>query len=283
MKLSTIQTDTVRVVALMAGLSLAISARATVPISDLPDFDNLPNFAQLGNNIVVDGGTVNGNLGVSAGGDLSRTAPATINGDLYLAPGVANSGSGRVTTSIFTGQNLSVDQAAVFSASAGLSGLTPDTVYSSSQTGPFTFNVPVGEVYVVNFNNGLDLNSGSTITLTGGGSLVLNIAHSLSFSGATSGIFGDPANVFINYTGTSAMDMSLATVNGQFFMPDAAATMTGGILNGGVFSGNSLVTLDGLQTINAMPVPEPGVMVLISAGLASLLLARHRFGLKSSI
>src|SRR5215469_3601185 len=100
MKPTMIQTNTVRAITLLAGLSLATSAKATVPVSDLPDFDNLPNFAQLGNQLQYANNTINGNVGVSDGGTLLRNSiNNTINGDLHVGNGATSTGGGTTTGS----------------------------------------------------------------------------------------------------------------------------------------------------------------------------------------
>lgn len=269
--------------ALIAGFSVAISSKATVPTSDLPDFDNLPNFAQLGNDLNENDGDVYGNVGVSEGGTISIGAPSTINGDLYLATGATQSGPGAVTGTTFTGVSLSTEQSTVFTASADLANLTPDQVVSGDQTTGLSIDVAPGEVYVLNLNGGLDLNN-QNITLTGGGDLVLNIGNTFSLTGSAS-IDGPAQNIFVNYTGGNTVDTHVGdTVNGQVFIPNAPASLDG-VWNGGVFSGNLEASLLSAGTINAVPVPEPGVMALISASLvASLLLVRRRLdGMKRSV
>src|SRR5215469_13897443 len=97
MKLPIIQSNVMCAVALVGGLSLAMSARATVPISDLPDFDNLPNFGLLGNNISSATASVNGNVGVSDGGTLNGAGFFTINGDFFAGNGATTIVPGTVT------------------------------------------------------------------------------------------------------------------------------------------------------------------------------------------
>ena len=274
MRLQTIQTNTVRVIAI-AGLSLAISSKATVPISDLPDFDNLDNFAQLGNQLNNGNDTINGNSGVSEGGLSTLASLSTINGNVYVGNGATFSNSGHVTGSTFTGQDLTTEQNTVFSASEGLDALTPDQIVSSLQTGSLSFNVPAGQVYVVDLNGGLSLNS-ANITLTGTGLLVLNILGSFNLGG-TASILGNASNIFINYLGSNTGNSSQHDViDGQVFIPNASANL-GGTWNGGIFSGNQTITMLNAATINAVPIPEPGTMALAATGGLSILLLRLRF------
>lgn len=275
MKLTTIHRNTMRVLALVGGFSLATSAKATIPVSDLPDFDNLPNFGLLGNNLSSDTASVNGNVGVSDGGSLTGPGPFTVNGDLYVGDGATTSVPGTVTGTTFTGQDLTTEQNTVFSASEGLSALTPDEVINSLETGPLTFDVPAGQVYVVNLNGGLNLSGGNGITVTGGGGLVLNIGTGFTMTSGAS-ITGPAPNIFINYTGSSTADLSTALINGQLLIPSTTADLAAGTVNGGVFTGNSNVNLSLGQVINPVPVPEPGAMALAVMGGISMIILRRR-------
>lgn len=275
MKHPTIHKNAARVIAVVGGLSLAMSSRA-VPVSSLPDFDNLGNYAQLGNQLRNAASTVNGNVGVSDGGSLTTTAFNTINGNLYVGDGASTSGPGTVTGSTFTGVDLTTEQNTVFSASEGLSALSPDEIINSLETGPLSFNVPAGEVYVVNLNGGLNLTGPNGITVTGGGALVLNVGTSFAMSSAATIIGPDASNIFINYTGTSLANLSGADINGQLFFPSAPATFSGGVVNGGVFGGNPAITLTASATINAVPVPEPGAMALAAMGGICTIILRRR-------
>src|SRR5215469_18533770 len=111
MKLPINQSNALRLLsirmALITGFSVAISAKATVPATDLPNFDGLPNFAQLGNNITEHNATVNGNVGVSSGGLLDLDNPGTINGNVFQATGATFNETGHLNGSLFTGQDLS--------------------------------------------------------------------------------------------------------------------------------------------------------------------------------
>lgn len=275
MKLTTIHRNAMRVLALAGGLSVAISAKALTPVSALPDFDNLPNFAQLGNNLSSDTASVNGNVGVSDGGSLTGPGHFTINGDLFVGNGATTSVPSTVTGSTFTGVDLITEQSTVFSASEGLAALSPDEVINTLQTGSLSFDVPAGQVYVVNLNGGLNLSDGNAIKVTGGGGLVLNIGAGFTMAGGAT-ITGPPSNIFINYTGSSTADLSTALINGQLFIPSASTDLSAGAVNGGVFTGNSNINLSLGQVINAVPVPEPGSMLLAAIGGFSVIILRRR-------
>lgn len=275
MKSPTIKSITVPLlrIALIAGSCLAISSKAEVPQSDLPNFDGLGNFAQLGNSITVHNATVNGNEGISSGGAFDLDTPGTVNGNLYQATGATATLAGTLNGSLFPNQNLSTDQSTVFSASVNLATLIPDETITGDQTSPLSFDVPAGEVEVIDLNGGLNLKHSDDITLTGGGDLVLNIMGSFTLQDAAS-IVGSPSDIFVNYEGTSAVTTDENDlVDGQLFFPDAEADLKSTFF-GGIYSGDPNVELLANATLNAVPLPEPGSVVLVSAALASLLFWR---------
>ena len=279
MKLPAIQTNVPRQtwmrLALISVFSLAISAKATIPAADLPNFDNLANFAQLGNQITEHNATVNGNVGVSSGGLLDLDNPGTINGNVFQATGATVDLAGDLNGSLFTGQNLTTDQATVFSASAGLNALPAVQDISADQTSPLSFDVPAGQVEVVDLNGGLDLKHSDDITLTGGGDLVLNISGSFTLQDQAS-ILGGASNIFINYLGTAAVTSDENNiVDGQIFIPNAEADLKSTFF-GAIYSGDQNVELLANGTLNAEPLPEPGTIALAALGGLSMIVLRHR-------
>lgn len=255
---------------LFACFALAISAKATLPSSDLPNLGPFGNLAELGNQLEDAQGTING-VGVFTPWELNFTNPATIgvNGEFYMTGNAGSTGITVVNGTVFSGQAMSLEQGQLLSDSSALAALTPDQTTSANQATALDFDVPSGQVEVVDFNGGLNLND-QNITLTGGGALVLNIEGSFSL-GASAGILGDPDNIYINYEGTSPITTGAgATIDGLVFDPNASANLDG-TWNGGVYGGWNTITLDPGPGVT--PVPEPGSMVLISIGLASLLLA----------
>lgn len=280
MKLPIFRTNTPRLplmrMALIAGFSLAISAKATVPDTDLPDFDNLPNFSLLGNQLNAIDTTINGNAGVSENGLLNLEAPSTINGDVSIGNGATLTGPGQITGNIFASQDLTTEQNTVFTASEVLDALPADLVISGNQTAALSFAPPAGEVEVVDLNGGLNLND-QNISMNGDGTLVLNVLGSFSLTG-TASILGNAQNVFINYLGTSTMvTTGLPSIEGQVFIPNAAADLEGTV-NGAVYSGDGTISFLSTSTLNGNPVPEPATIVLAAMSGLSTILLRHRFG-----
>ena len=264
----------VRRLPLVLCLSLAMSTRATVPSSDLPDLGSLQNFVEFGNQQADSLATINGNVGLSRGGTLDFTAPATINGNLYLNTPVTFNDMGVITGTTFTGQNLVTEQDTVISASRALAALPADETITENQTTALNFDVPAGQVEVVDLNGGLTLNY-QNISLTGGGSLVLNIEGSFSLNGSA-GILGNPANTYINYLDGSPITADVAsTIDGMLFDADVDADLDGTV-NGSIYGGDGTITIDSGGTVNADPVPEP--KELMFSGLAAFLvhMARRR-------
>lgn len=265
----------IRSLPLVACFSLAISTRATVLTADLPNLDSLPNFAEFANQQVDDLATVNGTVGVSFGGMLDLTKPATINGNLDLNTTAKLTQDGVITGATLNNQNLSTEESDFISAAAALAALTPDETLTAGQTAALSFNVPAGQVEVVDLVGGLDLNY-QNVTLTGGGDLVLNIDKSFTLDGSAS-IVGNPSNIFINYEGTTPITTHVAdTIDGLVFDADGGGNLDG-TWNGSIFGGTGTITLNSGTFINGItPVPEPGPMVLILMGFAALLLHHAR-------
>jgi len=110
----------------------AFEANATTSFSQLPDMSQLTPFATFGNSYAYSSVTVNGDAGISSGGNINVAGPSTVNGNLYLGSGATRTGPGTVTGTTFSGsdilngRNLTAAQQQVFTASSTFAGLTPD-------------------------------------------------------------------------------------------------------------------------------------------------------------
>lgn len=238
MKPRIFQTNLACVWCAIASFSLAIPAKATLPSSDFPDLGSLGALAELGHPLL----------------EIPDTTTNTSFTRLTVVYGT-----------VFSDLALASDQSQVLSASSALAALAPDQTISANQTAALAFDVNPGQVEVVDLDGGLNLNSRS-ITLGGGGILVLNIEGSFSLDG-TAGIFGNPNDIYINYEGNNAITTGIAsTIDGLVLDPSASAVLKGN-LNRGFY---------GTLAPNDPPVvPEPGPIALISMALASLLLVRR--------
>jgi hypothetical protein len=262
----------IRRLLLIAGCAAAVSAHATLPLSVLPGLGPLVNFTEFGNQQVDNLATINGNVGVSAGGMLDLMAPAVINGNLSLATTATLNQMGVINGTTFNNQDLATEQDTVISVSRALAALPADETISANQTTGLNFDVPAGQVEVVNLNGGLNLNY-QNITLTGGGALVLNIEGAFSLNGSAS-ILGNPANIYINYLDGSPITADVAsTVDSMLFDANEDANLSG-LWTGSINGGDGTITIDSGGTLNE--VPEPKELVL--GGFASVLchLARRR-------
>jgi hypothetical protein len=257
---------------LVVCFAAAISAEAALPLSALPGLGPLINFTEFGNQQVDNLATINGNVGVSAGGMLDLMAPATINGNLSLATTATLNQMGVINGTKFNNLNLTTEQDTVISVSRALAALPADETIGINQTTGLNFDVPAGQVEVVNLNGGLNLNY-QNITLTGGGALVLNIEGAFSLNGSAS-ILGNPANIYLNYLDGSPITADVAsTVDGMLFDANEDANLSG-LWTGSINGGDGTITIDSGGTLNE--VPEPKYLVL--AGFASFLshFARRR-------
>jgi hypothetical protein len=266
MKLLIFQTNTLRLplmrMALITSCSLAMSVKAQPPLTGFVEFGN-----QLSNNL----STVNGNVGVSAGGTFDLTTPSTVNGNVYTGTGATFNEMGLVTGATFNDQDLSSQQSGIFSDSSSLAGIPPNQTITGNQTMALNFNVPAG-AQIVNLTGGLNLDN-QNITLTGPGTLILNVQGSFSLTGSAS-ILGNPANILINYLGLSPATTESGTIDGKFLDPNAPATLFGTTVVGGVYGGGSLITLTDGATIDV--VPEPASIALAAMGGISMIILRHR-------
>jgi hypothetical protein len=117
--------------------------------------------------------------------------------------------------------------------------------------------------------------------------LVLNVSGSLSLVGTASILATNPSNVFINYTGTGAVNTHVGdTIDGFTFIPNGSATLDGGFV-GGLYGGNGEITLmSGATLEHVTPVPEGSTLWLVVAvGLFAgiVIVRRARSGVKQPL
>lgn len=271
----TLFTKSVNRIAVAAAIVISVfsatRATASSQLSDLPDFSSLTPYTVFGNCIVLNLATVNGNVGISANGSFTMSAPSFINGRLDVAPGVTTKidDPSHITLGINTGVDLSAAQALVFSASNVLKNLPADYTLGNVTTAQ-TF-ASVEPVTVIDVNN-VTLGGSNNITLTGGPNdfFVLNISGNLALTGSS--IIGagniDPSHILINLTTTS--DLGTAAhignvLNGSVLIPFATATFHS--MNGATFAGNGCITFMSGATIEGVPfVPEASTTSLLAFG-----------------
>jgi hypothetical protein len=255
--------------------------QATVPASSLPNVDLLTGYAEFGNQEDESLVTINGNVGVSSNGTLHVFAPSVINGDVYIDAGATfhndKSDNSNIHGTIFTGLDLSATQDQVFSASSGFSSLAADQSFGTLNSAQ-NFSATAGTAYVVDVGS-LSLNNVS-INFTGAGYLVLNVTNAFSLGGTAAIVASDPTHVFVNYTGTSALQTHVGdSIDGYLFIPSADATLDGTFF-GGLYGGEGTISLmSGAVVTNVVPEPMTASLfifgMLLAAGLGIARRRRH--------
>jgi choice-of-anchor A domain-containing protein len=176
--------------------------------------------------------TVTGDVAASSGVNLKLQSPATVNGNIYLAPSVTFTNGGQVNGSIFTNQaQLAQCRQDAIDASAQGAALPPNFTYPKITTNT-TIN-GVSGLNVVKVTGDINL-SGSQLTLSGPADafFVVNVAGKIKLSG-TGGIFAGGAmpssHLLINMTGSGS---NLDTHVGNTIQGTLLGPRTGGALNG---------------------------------------------------
>jgi hypothetical protein len=247
-----------------------------VPSSALPDISLLSGYTEFGNAEMESLVTINGNVGVSSGGDLNLMAPSTINGNVYVSSGATFQHAGTVSGSVFTGQDLAANQSQVFSASTTLGGLAPNYTFATLSTLQ-NFSATAGNVTVVNVG-ALNLNN-VNINFTGSGYLVINVTGSFSMGGTAGILAADPTHVFVNYTGTSTLNTHVGdSVDGYLFVPNAAGNLDGTFF-GGLYGGDGALTLLSGATLRSQSTSVPdatssALLLLLACGF--VVIARRK-------
>jgi hypothetical protein len=243
----------------------AFTAKAVVPLADLPDISLLRPYAEFGNQESDFGGEIFGDVGVSSGGNLQLSS--YMSGNVFVASGATVQGRPAYGT-VFTDQNLTATQNQVFSASSAFSRLPADRTFSTL-TSDQSFSAPAGTALVVDVTN-LDLIN-QYIDFSGSGDLVLNVSGSFNLEGIGATIFGDYSNVFVNYTGSSTLQMSGgAAIAGALFIPTADATLGVRLIGDGLYAGTGIINLESTGAVSRAigPVPEgPTAFLLAVVGL----------------
>jgi hypothetical protein len=165
---------------------------------------NNPNATQKA---TFSGATVTGDVAASSGVTLALNSASTVNGNVYLAPGVTFTNQGHVNGTVFTNQSqLAQCRQDAINASAQAAALLPNFTYAKISTNT-TIN-GVSGLNVVKVSSDISL-GGSTNNLTLSGPqdafFVVNVGKKLSLSGnaAVRTAGGMPSNhLLINMTGS---------------------------------------------------------------------------------
>ena len=145
----------------LAALCLVVlstmTAKAVTPFTT-PDA-LLMHYAQFGNSEDESLVTVNGDVGVSAGGSLHVFSPSVINGDVYIDQNATFTDDKKDYSNIhgnrFYNQNLTAEQNQVLSSSAYLSSLPtdPGETFTNLKTAMSFSNNIANTALVVNIAN----------------------------------------------------------------------------------------------------------------------------------
>jgi choice-of-anchor A domain-containing protein len=191
---------------------------------------NSPNATQTG---TFSNTTVNGDVAASSGVTLKLMAPATVNGNLYLAPGATLSNGGHVNGTIFSNRSqLAQCGLDAINASAQGAALPPNYTFTNITTNR-TIN-GISGLNVVNVTGDINLGSSNRLTLSGPADafFVVNVGGKIKLGGS-GGIFVGGAmpqsHLLINITGSGQL---LSTHVGNTIQGTLLGPRVGGSLNG---------------------------------------------------
>jgi hypothetical protein len=272
-------------IVVMLVLSIFAPPATAATYSDLPDLSLVDDFVLFGFKLNLHNVTVNGNVGVLAGGSLALESPSTITGDLSLGAGVTTSGGGypgNVNGTIYSPVDLSAVSSQVVTASNQVAALTPDATYTA-WTSALTI-ASTGDVNVINVTN-VNLNSQS-VTFTGGPDdyFLINVFGSFDLGGSGGILAGagmDPSRMIINIVGTGAKITTKIDneVNGTMLVPSRQMefhSVSGAVYGDGnnlemKFQSGASIYYDPFT-----PVPIPGAVWLLGSGLIGLVAMGRR-------
>lgn len=264
----------------------------------------LTNAANSVRRLVVDGGTT-----TEAYVDINAALTATEAVEVIAGARLSVNAALTTPSLVINGTRVTMLAGASLPSATRIS-MTSGTVYAPSDTTPFTLGAGQAlegtgtALYQWNFVDGATLEPGEgvgTLTLTsidlsGGGNMIWQLG---TLKDAVDGVAGtDWDEVALASTGTltlggtSQLTLDLSAVDGpnsgnsfwttahSWLIADVTAATTGGFASiaGGVYPAGVFSTsvVDNDVFLNFAPVPEPGIMVLLAAGVTFLVIrSRH--------
>lgn len=209
------------------GISLtSISAAGADIVIDGPiDLGTAETFGVLAYNTVTDAGTstINGDVGIYPGNAL--TGSTTINGNTYLADGVA--------------EQAQIDLSTAYNVAASLTStaVAPDLVGLTLVPG--AYSTPLGELALTgNLNLDAGGDASAVWVFQAASTLTIGSSAAITFSGGASG-----CNVFWQ-VGSSATILGGASFAGTVMADQAITAVTGATIEGRLLAKNAAVTLD---------------------------------------
>lgn len=226
-------------------------------------------------------GNLTGAVGVNDFGQLVLSGGADVLGEVFLGTGATVSLSGGATTGTVhqdAAANALLDEARAdaLAAASAASDLLGNAI--ADITTNFTLAAP--GVYDL---AKIDLNSGETLTLSGGANdyFVFNISGQLKLNSdshvvLSGGLTWD--NVLFNIEGTSDVSINGSSITGIILSPYAKGVFVNidGLLVGEFIGGNDISFASGARIVNnyAPPVPESGstfaLLLLAGVGLTAV-------------
>ena len=205
--------------------------------------------------------TVNGDVAAASGVTLKLQAPATVNGNVFIAPGATFIPGGQVNGTVFTNQGqLAQCRLDAINASASAVALAPNFTFTNITTNT-TVNGNHG-LNVVNVTGDINLGGSNSLTLFGfadsffvvnvGGQIKMNGSGDIQAGGAM------PAtHLLINMTGNGNNLLSTHvgnTIQGTLLGPRVGGQLDG--LFGSVILGQDFTLLSGVD-LNCNPLCQP--------------------------
>lgn len=269
----------------LAGLLAAGTAARADSFADLLSGGAGPgNYAVLGlanGTINLSLVTVQGNVGIAAGGSIINLAPSKIAGNVYESASGQYSGPGTLTGTTNINLPLLATNATAALTAASDAAAAAATLTFASGINSATVIAGVAGLNVIDVTGNINLNS-ANLTLSGpaGATFIINVSGGLSLVG-TAGLMSAgvaDSNILYNFTASNAaINTHIGDqVNGILLAAGSSSTMTlDGTFNGELI-GHNISLLSNAVVNQPVVTPEPAALLLLGTGLLGLAFCRKR-------